>query len=337
MLSGCKLLKHKILIGILYGCGLRCMEVRNLRLCDLDFDRKQLKVVQGKGKKTAICHFRTFDSGIKKYIEAEKPENYLFGMPREGRAGASTGGMFDSRYSQQGVQWAVKQASKTAKILKEVSVHTLRHSFATHLLEDGMDILSIKNLLGHESIDTDVDLSSNCTTFHTKTLFTARYPFFRIWEEMRGFKTIKTANSTSISTSIHEVADVLNKLGSKLEDLGLNSWQLRTLFALKSAEHRLWEDISMLATNAEISASATTPAETAIARNAKDGTEEWIGYKRETGNRTASCTLFSRGFTLPEVLNKTALHEPKMLYDILFETAWETFQTFGKNKISKWE
>ena len=51
MLSGCKLLKHKILIGILYGCGLRCMEVRNLRLCDLDFDRKQLKVVQGKGKK----------------------------------------------------------------------------------------------------------------------------------------------------------------------------------------------------------------------------------------------------------------------------------------------
>ena len=51
MLSGCKLLKHKILIGLLYGCGLRCLEVRNLRLCDLDFDRKQLKVVQGKGKK----------------------------------------------------------------------------------------------------------------------------------------------------------------------------------------------------------------------------------------------------------------------------------------------
>ena len=51
-----------------------------------------------------------------------------------------------------------------------------------------------------------------------------------------------------------------------------------------------------------------------------------------TGNRTASCALFSRSFTLPEVLNKTALHEPKMLYDILFESAWETLQTFGKTK-----
>ena len=151
MLSSCKLLKHKMLIGILYGCGLRCMEVRNLRLCDLDFDRKQLKVVQGKGKKDRYLPLSEhLIRGLKKYIAAENPKNYLFGMPREGRAV----GDFDSRYSQRGVQWAVKQVSRTAKILKEVSVHTLRHSFATHLLEDGLDILSIKNLLGHESIDT---------------------------------------------------------------------------------------------------------------------------------------------------------------------------------------
>jgi len=51
MLQSCQLLKHKILIGLLYGCGLRCMEVRNVRIADLDFDRKQLRVVQGKGKK----------------------------------------------------------------------------------------------------------------------------------------------------------------------------------------------------------------------------------------------------------------------------------------------
>ena len=112
MLSCCKLLKHKILIGLLYGCGLRCLEVRNLRLCDLDFDPKQLKVVQGKGKKDRYLPLSEhLIRGLKNYIEAEKPGDFLFGEPRGNRAG----GEFDSRYSQRGVQWAVKQAFKISK------------------------------------------------------------------------------------------------------------------------------------------------------------------------------------------------------------------------------
>ena len=150
-----------------------------------------------------------------------------------------------------------------------------------------------QNLLGHESIDTTLiylqiaQLSTQNSFSPLDTLF------FRIWEEMRGFKTIKKqpTQPQSQPQPQYEVADVLNKLGSKLEDLGLNSWQLRTLFALKSAEHRLWEDISMLATNAEISASATTPAETVIARNAKDGTEK-IGYKHGKPN-CFLCLIFT--------------------------------------------
>jgi site-specific recombinase XerD len=120
----------------------------------MDFDRKQLKVVQGKGKKDRYVPLSEhLIRGLKKYIQAEKPTEYLFnGQPygHQGRAG----GDFDSRYSQRGVQWAVKQACKQAGITKDVSVHTLRHTFATHLLEDGLDILSIKNLLGHEDIET---------------------------------------------------------------------------------------------------------------------------------------------------------------------------------------
>ena len=152
MLSGCKLLKHKILIGILYGCGLRCMEVRNLRLCDLDFGRKQLKVVQGKGKKDRYLPLSEhLIRGLKKYIEAEKPDIWLFnGQPEANRKG----GDFDSRYSQKGVQWAVKQAAKVAAIKKDINVHTLRHTYATHCLEDGMDIMTLKEMLGHESIET---------------------------------------------------------------------------------------------------------------------------------------------------------------------------------------
>jgi integrase len=155
MLNVCKLLKHKILIGLLYGCGLRCLEARSVRLQDLDFDRKQLRVVQGKGKKDRYVPLSAhLIRGLKKYIAAEKPKDWLFnGQPMPGRAG----GDFDSRYSQKGVQWAVKQACKQAGIAKDVHVHTLRHTFATHLLEDGMDIITLKNLLGHENIETTIE------------------------------------------------------------------------------------------------------------------------------------------------------------------------------------
>lgn len=154
LLRNCQLLKHKILIGLLYGCGLRCMEVRSVRLQDLDFERQQLKVVQGKGKKDRYVPLsKHLIRGLKVYIEAEKPKTYLF----NGQPVARAGGDFDSRYSQRGVQWAVKQASKAAGITKDVCVHTLRHTFATHLLEDGLDIITLKNLLGHENIETTME------------------------------------------------------------------------------------------------------------------------------------------------------------------------------------
>ncbi|MFM6252685.1 MAG: tyrosine-type recombinase/integrase, partial [Dolichospermum sp.] len=154
MITGCTLLKHKILIGLLYGCGLRCMEVRSLRLQDLDFDRFQLKVVQGKGKKdryVPLSHHLV--RGLKTYIAAERPHDFLFGGLHEAKTG-KVGGEFDGRYSQKGVQWAVKEAAKRAGIRKPVNVHSLRHTYATHLLEDGLDIITLKNLLGHENIET---------------------------------------------------------------------------------------------------------------------------------------------------------------------------------------
>ena len=155
MLQSATLLKHKILIGLLYGCGLRCMEARNVRLQDLDYDRKQLKVVQGKGKKDRYVPLSEhLIRGLKKYIQAEKPKDWIFnGQPLTSGAG----GDFDGRYSQRGVQWVIKQVSKQAGILKDVHVHTLRHSYATHLLEDGMDIITLKDLLGHQNIETTLE------------------------------------------------------------------------------------------------------------------------------------------------------------------------------------
>lgn len=159
MLKHCTLLKHKILIGLLYGCGLRCMEVRSLKLSDLDFDRLQLKVVQGKGKKDRYVPLSShLVRGLKTFIQKEKPTKYLFGSVINRKSAGYTSKKiiidFDSRYSQKGVQWVVKEAAKRAGVLKNVCVHTLRHTFATHLLEDGMDIISLKELLGHENIET---------------------------------------------------------------------------------------------------------------------------------------------------------------------------------------
>ena len=155
LLKSCDLLKHRVLVGLLYGCGLRCMEVRSIRLQDMDFDRRQLRVVQGKGKKDRYVPLSEhLIRGLKSYIEVEKPIEWLFnGQPLPNRAG----GDFDSRYSQKGVQWAVKQACKRAGITKDVHVHTLRHTYATHLLEDGIDIMTLKNLLGHENIETTIE------------------------------------------------------------------------------------------------------------------------------------------------------------------------------------
>lgn len=146
------LLKHRILIGLLYGCGLRCFEARNVQLSDLDFERAALHVRQGKGGKDRYVPLsQHLIRGLKHYIQTEKPKQWLFnGQPQADRSG----GDFDGRYSQRGVQWAITQAVKKAGITKDVSVHTLRHTYATHLLEDGLDILTIKDLLGHHSIDT---------------------------------------------------------------------------------------------------------------------------------------------------------------------------------------
>lgn len=151
LLKAPKLLKHRILIGLLYGCGLRCAEVRGIQLSHLDFDRQMLHVYQGKGKKDRYVPLPPMlIRGLKQYIHAENPQVWLFNGKPEGQKG----GDFDSRYSQRGVQWAINQACKAAGITKEVSVHTLRHTYATHLLEDGLDIVSVKDLLGHECIET---------------------------------------------------------------------------------------------------------------------------------------------------------------------------------------
>ena len=147
---------------------------------------------------------------------------------------------------------------------------------------------------------------------------------------MSGLKTSKKQSVQPQSQPQYEVADVLNKLGSKLEDLGLNSWQLRTLSALKKCRtSALGGHIDACDECGNISISYNSCRNRHCPKCQGKNREQWI-ENRET--ELLPVPYFHVVFTLPEVLNKTALHEPKMLYDILFESAWETLQTFGKNK-----
>ena len=143
LLKACDLLKHRLLIGLAYGCGLRCAEVRTLKVADVDTQRAMVHVRQGKGNKDRLLPMGVMLArGIASYIAADKPRTYLF----EGNDG--------NAYSQRGAQWAIAQAVKKAAIIKDVSLHTLRHTYATHLLEQGVNIITIKDLLGHAHIDT---------------------------------------------------------------------------------------------------------------------------------------------------------------------------------------
>ena len=143
LMAACDLLKHRLLIGLCYGCGLRCAEVRNLTVAAVDTQRQMVHVRQGKGGKDRCVPMGVMLArGIRDYIAAEKPRKYLF----EGRDGGP--------YSQRGAQWAVSQAVKKAGVVKEVTLHTLRDTYATHLLEQGINILAIKELLGHAQIET---------------------------------------------------------------------------------------------------------------------------------------------------------------------------------------
>lgn len=138
------LLKHRIIIALLYGSGLRCFEARKLLIKDIDFQRNMIFVRQGKGRKDRYVPLGfMLARGLKKYLEVERPDKWLF-----------NGKDHHEPFSQRGLQWVIREATKKTTIQKQVTVHTLRHTYATHLLEDGLDIVSIKELLGHAHIET---------------------------------------------------------------------------------------------------------------------------------------------------------------------------------------
>lgn len=136
-------LKHKALIMTIYSGGLRISELINLKVKDIDSDRMNIRVAQSKGKKDryTLLSKKTLLT-LRQYFKEFKPKEWLF----EGEGGGP--------YTDSSIYQIFKKALASAKIKKKVSIHSLRHSFATHLLENGTDLRYIQNLLGHSSSKT---------------------------------------------------------------------------------------------------------------------------------------------------------------------------------------
>jgi integrase/recombinase XerD len=144
MLKQTQNIKHKCLIMLAYGCGLRLGETLRLTLKDIDSHRLVLYIIAGKGKKDRQVPLpQQLLLLLREYYKIEKPITWLF-------EGETVG----EPYSERSFQMVVKKAAEKAKIHRPVSVHMLRHSYATHLLEAGIDIRYIQEMLGHSSIKT---------------------------------------------------------------------------------------------------------------------------------------------------------------------------------------
>ncbi|MBU3907110.1 MAG: tyrosine-type recombinase/integrase [Nanoarchaeota archaeon] len=149
--------KSRLMVSMIYACGFRVSEIINLKVKDLDFTEKIGHVRQAKGKKDRIFNIPSFLlSNLKKQAEKQTSENqeYLFTGPK-------------GKLTDRNIQKMVKKAAKRAGIKKDVHPHTLRHSFATHLLENDVDIRLIQALLGHSSIST-TELYTHLSTMQIK-------------------------------------------------------------------------------------------------------------------------------------------------------------------------
>ncbi|MEI7718612.1 MAG: site-specific tyrosine recombinase/integron integrase [archaeon] len=153
--------KSRLMVSMLYACGFRISELINLNIADLNFLEKTGMVKQAKGKKDRVFNIPEFlVADLNKQIESQKKLNHelLFSNEETGK-----------KLSASNIEKIVRKAVKRAGIQKDVHCHTLRHSFATHLLENGVDLRSIQTLLGHSSIST-TELYTHISTQQIKSI-----------------------------------------------------------------------------------------------------------------------------------------------------------------------
>lgn len=143
MIEACENLKHRSILCLAYAAGLRVSEIINMKLKDIDSKRMVIVIRQSKGRKDRqVMLSPKLLELLREYFKQYRPKQWLF----EGQG--------KEQYSIRSIQLVLAAVKKKAGVKRNGSIHALRHSFATHLLESGTDLLSIKELLGHNSLKT---------------------------------------------------------------------------------------------------------------------------------------------------------------------------------------
>jgi integrase/recombinase XerD len=156
-------LKHRAMLSLIYACGLRRSELLNLTLVDILSNRNLLFIRQSKGKKDRVVPISNkLVDILRDYYKAFKPKTWLF-----------EGQFPNTKYSEKSLENVLKQSLTKTKISKKVSLHWLRHSYATHLLENGTDLRYIQELLGHSSSRT-TEIYTHVSTLNLQQI---RSPF----------------------------------------------------------------------------------------------------------------------------------------------------------------
>ena len=156
-------MKHRVMLSVIYACGLRRSELLNLKPVHVDSKRQLLLIINSKGKKDRVVPLsERITVMLREYYKTYRPKEWLF-------EGQSPG----TRYSEQSLQSVLKQALAKTGIRKPVTLHWLRHSYATHLLESGTDLRYIQEILGHKNSKT----TEIYTHVSTKSLQKIKSPF----------------------------------------------------------------------------------------------------------------------------------------------------------------
>lgn len=156
LINAGKTYKHQVFMTLLYGTGLRLSEALNLEITHIDGERRQLRIVKGKGAKDRYVTIpECLLEILRGYYRVYRPGKFLF-----------NGQYRNSRWAQRSAQYALEQARQAAGVERRVSPHLLRHCYATHHLEKGTNLVYLKDQMGHKNLKTTARYVHLCVEYH---------------------------------------------------------------------------------------------------------------------------------------------------------------------------